>query len=451
MMSNELLKQKILDEAIRGKLNERTLFSAKEYLKKLKEEQKKYNYKKQSVSIISNKDIPFQIPKNWVWEKIGNLEEINLGFTYKPEYADKGVIFLSVKDISSGKIDFSRVQHVSQEVYDKAAYGCKPKKGDILFGRIGTIGVPYIVDTDDKMCIFVSLGFFRDYTELINKKYICYWMNSNLFKNQVKQNVKGAAQINLNTNWLKEFLIPFPPLEEQEEIVKKIEELFELIDKKEKNDKEKEKLKTLLKEKILDRAIHGELIENDLSLQAINVEEVKADIPFDVPSNWKWCSYKNIGDSGVGLTYKPSNINNKGMIVLRSSNIQEGKLDLKDIVRVDCKVKDNIIARENDILICARNGSKRLIGKSCLLKNLNEKMTYGAFMTIFRTPYYRYVYWFMQSKHYYNQLHENTNTMTINQITQKKLGSLLVPIPPLEQQKKIVEKIEECFKLIEQL
>ena len=206
----------------------------------------------------------------------------------------------------------------------------------------------------------------------------------------------------------------------------------------------------LLKEKILDCAIRGTLVENDEKISPLN--EIRENVGlFDIPKNWIWCRYENIGNSGIGLTYRPDNINDDGMIVLRSSNIQDGKLDLKDIVRVGCKVNDNIIVKENDILICARNGSKRLVGKSCLLNNMTESMTYGAFMTIFRTSYYKYVYWFMQSKCYYNQLSENTNTMTINQVTQKKLNSLLIPLPPLEEQHRIVEKIEQCFELIEQL
>lgn len=223
--------QSLLDSAMKGKLieNIETDEDGEKLYTRIKEEQAKYKIKGQKISEISEKDIPYELPKQWKWVRIGDIEEINLGFTYKPKYENDGVLFLSVKDISSGKIDFEKAKYVSQETYDNAAYGCKPQKGDILFGRVGTIGVPQIIDFDVPMCIFVSLGFFRDYTEIVNKKWICYWMESNLFTSQVNANVKGAAQINLNTNWLKEFLIPLPPLEVQEAIVNKLDELMPMI------------------------------------------------------------------------------------------------------------------------------------------------------------------------------------------------------------------------------
>lgn len=226
----ESMVQSLLDSAMRGTLVSNDCEETGEKLfSEIKEEQKKYKIKDQKVSAVKQEEIPYNIPSNWKWTKIGELEEINLGFTYRPKYETEGVIFLSVKDISSGKIDLDNVKYVSQETYDNAAYGCKPKKGDILFGRVGTIGVPQIVDIDDPMCIFVSLGFFRDYTNIINKKYICYWMESALFKTQVNQNVKGSAQINLNTNWLKEFMIPLPPLKIQNEIVEKLDKIIPMI------------------------------------------------------------------------------------------------------------------------------------------------------------------------------------------------------------------------------
>ncbi|MDD4795751.1 MAG: restriction endonuclease subunit S [Bacilli bacterium] len=307
------------------------------------------------------------------------------------------------------------------------------------------------------VCLFYS-GKFEAYqrtyllstlTDKIEIKYALYYFMA-YWSDYNKNKMFGAAIPYIRLGNLQDFNIKYPiSIKEQISIVNKIEELFELIDRKEKNDQEKEKLKGYLKEKILDSAIHGTLISSDNSLSSLKEKEENG--LFDIPQKWIWCKYENIGTSGIGLTYKPENIKDNGIIVLRSSNIQDGKLDLKDIVRVDCKVNDNKIIKENDILICARNGSKRLVGKSCLLKNMTESMTYGAFMTIFRTPYYKYVYWFMQSKCYYNQLSENTNTMTINQVTQKKLNSLLIPLPPLEEQEKIVKKIEQCFELIEQL
>ena len=282
---------------------------------------------------------------------------------------------------------------------------------------------------------------------LICYKYLYYIMLSIDFNNYYK----GTALPTLDSNKFLDVDIYVPNKESQQNIVNRIDTLFELIDKKDNNDKEKSKLKEILKNKILDNAFKGILLENDLSLSSVDNEEFSGNGLFDVPFNWKWCEYKSIGESNIGLTYRPENVSDDGIIVLRSSNIQNGKLDLKDIVRVNCKVNDNIIVKENDILICARNGSKRLVGKSCLLVNMKEEMTYGAFMTIFRTPYFKYVYWFMQSKYYYNQLYENTNTMTINQVTQKKLNSLIIPLPPFEEQKRIVEKIESLFELIEQL
>lgn len=223
----------LLDSAMKGTLvSNDSNSSGEELYNKIKEEQLNYKIKNQNTSPIKDEDIPYTIPNNWKWVRIGDLEEINLGFTYRPKYESSGVIFLSVKDISSGNLDLDNVKYVSQETYDNAAYGCKPKKGDILFGRVGTIGVPQIVEIDDPMCIFVSLGFFRDYTNIINKKYICYWMESFLFTSQVNKNVKGAAQINLNTNWLKEFLIPLPPLDVQEKIVNKLDNLIPFIREK---------------------------------------------------------------------------------------------------------------------------------------------------------------------------------------------------------------------------
>ena len=219
------------------------------------------------VRICIADEVPFDIPDSWEWVRIGTIEEINLGFTYRPTYVDDGIFFLSVKDISGGKIDFSNAKKVSKATYDNASYGSKPQKGDILFGRVGTMGKPQIIDTDVPFCIFVSLGFFRDHTNIINKEYICLWMQSQLFDKQVNVKVKGSAQKNLNTGWLKDFLIPLPPLSEQDRIVEKYKEFEPYINDYDKAYEKIEKLNTdfpdLLKKSILQEAVQGKLVPQD--------------------------------------------------------------------------------------------------------------------------------------------------------------------------------------------
>lgn len=237
--SNDM-KLSLIDYALQGKLtNQADDESSSEFLKVLFEKQKSTKFNKmKNIEKINESTYPYKVPNNWSWERIGNILEINLGFTYRPEYVSTGYKFLSVKDISSGYIDFDNVKYISEKEYNKASYGSKPKKGDILFGRVGTIGCPQIVNTEDPFCIFVSLGFFRDHTNLLNKKYVCYWMNSPLFKKQVAENVSGTAQTNLNSNWLKNFYISLPPIEEQQRIVDKLENLLPLCDDIEKLIKE---------------------------------------------------------------------------------------------------------------------------------------------------------------------------------------------------------------------
>lgn len=229
------MQKSVLQMAIQGKLVEQRPEegTGEELYKQIMEKrsvlEKKKLIKKQLVDKIE--DVPFDIPDSWKWIRIGSIEEINLGFTYRPQYVEEGYYFLSVKDISRGKIDFSNAKKVSKETYDNAAYGSKPQKGDILFGRVGTMGVPQIIETDTPFCIFVSLGFFRDHLNIINKRYVVYWMQSFLFDEQVSLNVKGSAQKNLNTGWLKNFYFPLPPLAEQKRIIQKLEEILPLCEK----------------------------------------------------------------------------------------------------------------------------------------------------------------------------------------------------------------------------
>lgn len=202
--------------------------------------------------------------------KLKDVADIYLGLTHTPKYVDSGIPFLSVKDISGGIIDFSNCHYITEEEYNTLPKGAKPECGDMLFCRVGTIGKPIIIEENvPKFGSFVSLGFLRRKNNEILLNYLKYWMNSNLFYKQVKQNVKGVAQINLNTAWLKEFDIPKVSLKEQKNIVDKLSKVDKMICIK-KN--EIEKLNQLIKSQFVE--MFGDLLSNEIKYDKYKLEEV---------------------------------------------------------------------------------------------------------------------------------------------------------------------------------
>ena len=138
---------------------------------------------------------------------------------------------------------------------------------------------------------------------------------------------------------------------------------------------------------------------------------------------WEKKSLGEIGESFIGLTYKPTDVVSEGgLIVFRSSNIQNGCMDYKDIVRVNKKVKEKLITKKDDLLVCARNGSARLIGKNAILHEIDANQTFGAFMMVFRSDINHFVHQLLNTRRYSSQVSENLGAR-INQITSSDLSS----------------------------
>ena len=324
--------------------------------------------------------------------------------------------------------------------YDKVF---RPNSSCVIFGdhskTIKYIDFPFIVGADGTKVIQPK--------SMLNSKYLYYHLIYNVA--QIK-----STGYTRNFKYLKKLKLYIPPLEEQEKIVKKIEELFELIDKKEKNDEEKEKLKVLLKEKILDSAIHGKLVENDLTLPTIDVEEIKEVIPFDVPSNWKWSKLSSIfeikGGKRIPKGYTFSDAGNHVYIrVADMGNMTIKTTNLKYIdENVFNKIKNYIITdKDLYITVAGTIGQVGSVPKELNGMNLTENANRLIPKKI-NKEFYKYILncHFMQKK-----IKESTTKSAQPKLAIKRIKELIIPIPPLEQQKKIVEKIEECFKLIEQL
>lgn len=155
-------------------------------------------------------------------------------------------------------------------------------------------------------------------------------------------------------------------------------------------------------------------------------------------------------DCKIGLTYRPTDVSENGIIVLRSSNIQNNHIDLSDIVRVNMNldIKSSFIAQKGDILMCSRNGSKHLVGKVAKIDDFEEPLSFGAFMTLIRSKYNNFLYYFFLSQSFKKQIAVGNNAM-INQITKSILNNILLFIPPLPEQHRIVSELDCLSGIIE--
>lgn len=170
-----------------------------------------------------------------------------------------------------------------------------------------------------------------------------------------------------------------------------------------------------------------------------------------IPMDWQLGNLTDIGENISGLTYSPSNVKSFGTLVLRSSNIQNGRLSFQDNVYVQMDLPSRVIVKEGDILICVRNGSKKLIGKCALINKSTEGCAFGAFMSVFRSSVPKFAYFMLQSKVVQQQINEVLGA-TINQITNKDFSRFLIPLPPtLKEQQAIAEALSDVDELITSL
>ena len=240
----ERLKKSILQEAVQGKLVpqdpsdepaeallERIRVEKQRLIKEGKIKKDKHesvifrrdnsHYEKlDSVERCIDDEIPFEIPENWVWCRLGSiLEKLTDGAHSTPKYTDSGVPFISVKDVSSGVLSFDSAKHISESEHRELYKRCDPKRGDILLTKVGTTGIPVIVDTDEEFSLFVSVAQLRFLHSLLDKNYLLLLIQSPLVQQQCTEHTRGVG----NKNWvmrdIANTLVAIPPLAEQKRIV----------------------------------------------------------------------------------------------------------------------------------------------------------------------------------------------------------------------------------------
>lgn len=230
----------------------------------------------------------------------------------------------------------------------------------------------------------------------------------------------GGAQPNISGTILKGIKIPICDLSVQQKIVNILDKAQFLINKR------KEQIEAC------DELIKSLFYE---MFGSMNNKKTKWDVEL----------LSNVAEYFIGLTYKPADVSDTGTVVLRSSNIQNNHIDFGDIVRVSKEVKDKLFVQKGDILMCSRNGSARLVGKVAQIPELDENMTFGAFMTIIRSRYNTYLLNYFRTEAFRVQIASGATT-TINQITKRMLDGIYLPIPPLNLQNKFAEQVEQIEK-----
>ena len=433
-----------------------------------------------SVKCIED-EVPFGLPDGWAWVRLGNLSaaiQYGLSNSAEPQGTHR---LLRITDIQDGKVDWNAVPFTT--VNDPEAYLLKT--GDIVFARTGaTVGKSFLITETPYPSVYASYLIRIRLLGSLSPEYIYQFFDSACYWSQITDKSVGVGQPNCNGTSLKELFIPLPPISEQLRIVPTAQALLAYVAK---IDAEKKSLLSIImatKSKILDLAIRGQLIPQDpndepasVLLERIRAEKeeliwqgkIKRDkkesvifrgednsyyekmadgklhclddqLPFELPDGWEWCNLSMIGTTNIGLTYRPTDIEPGGIMVLRSCNIVNDQVDLNDLVRAKTTVRENQFAQKNDILICARNGSRSLVGKCALIPDLGEPASFGAFMAIYRTEYFEFIVHYLRSS-FFRSVFDDSNSTAINQLTQDMLKRAIVPLPPLSEQRRIVEAI----------
>lgn len=247
----EQLKKSILQEAVQGKLvpqnpkdepasvlierirEEKQKLIQEKKIKKDKNESYIFRRDNSHYEKIGNEErciddeIPFDIPDSWEWVRLGSiLTKLTDGTHSTPKYTQVGIPFLSVKDMSCGTIDFSDTKFISELEHKELYKRCNPEYGDLLLTKVGTTGIPVIVETEKEFSLFVSVALLKFNQNFIYNKFLKYLILSPLIQNQARENTKGVG----NKNWvmrdISNTLIVIPPYNEQLRIVEKIEQLL---------------------------------------------------------------------------------------------------------------------------------------------------------------------------------------------------------------------------------
>lgn len=483
-MNAQDLKNSILQLAVQGKLVEQRAEegTARELLEQIKLEKEqlikdKKIKKSKPLPEITEDEIPFEIPESWEWVRWGELSfSIQYGYN-APAIANGQYKMVRISDIQDNKVLWDTVPYC--EIKDDDVETYQLAVDDILFARTGgTVGKSFLVK--EVPCNAVYAGYLirtRFDAQKLVPEYLKFFMESQLYWQQLRNGTIATAQPNCNGQTLSRMIVPVPPLEEQHRIVAKIEEILPYIDK---YDKAYTKLETFnkkfpedMKKSILQMAMQGKLVEQrpeegtaDELYKQIVAEKAKLikegkikkekplpeitedEIPFEIPSSWKWVRLSQAGFTQTGNTPSKTHPEYFGSTIpfVGPGDIANGKISFSKGLSEEGRDVARVAYADSILQVCI-GGS---IGKCAIC---NQEITFNQQInTIYPViSLSKYLYYVLDSSYFKEFMRNNAGGTATPIINRSVWDSIVVPLPPLEEQKRIVAKIEELLPYCDQL
>lgn len=490
----EDLKKAVLQAAMQGKLTEQLESDSNIFeLLKSVEQTKEQLLERKEIKLEKFDDQvgDYDIPKNWAVVKLGTISGVitkQTGFDYtshiKPflveEQKEDTIPMVQTKNFKGKKFDLETDYYIPLSIaenFPKIVLRGKCLLFSIVGASIGNVG---LYDSD----VLAMIGGAICKVSLIDPcfyDYLFYYLQSNEGYKQIMKNYKSTAQGTITVQDVREIDVLLPPIEEQQRIVEKLNQILPLIDE---YGKEEDELITLcqnfpeeMKKSVLQSAMQGKLTEQQESDSSVdellkNIGEEKAklieegkikkekplaeikeeEIPFDIPENWRWERWGNLSNS-IQYGFNASAISSGYAKMVRISDIQDNKI-LWDTVPY-CDISEAEYEKyklNNSDLLFARTGGT--VGKSVLVSGLTERSVYAGYLI--RSHYNlnlnpQYLKYFMECPLYWNQLTQGTTKGCQPNCNGQTLSQMIVPLPPIEEQQRIVEKLNTILPIIDNM
>ena len=467
------LREAVLQAAIQGKLTEQLPEDgdARDLLTQIKAEKErlikeKKIKKKKPLEPISEDEVPFDIPENWIWERWGTLSN-SIQYGYNAPAIENGYVkMVRISDIQNNKITWDTVPFC--EIQEKDIEMYRLHETDILFARTGgTVGKSCLVTDLPTDIPFVYAGYLirSNYNANMLPQYLKVFMGSELYWNQLKTGTTKNAQPNCNGQTLSKMLIPLPPLAEQKRIVARVEELMAKIDELEKVENE---LKTLhqafpgdMKAALLQAAMQGKLteqlpedgnaedlykvIKNNKRIVNKLKDYINDELPYDVPATWLSPKLGDVLDVIMGSSPKGEEINNDPCTGIE---FHQGKLAFtKKIVGHSGVYTSNMskIAPKDSVLLCVRApiGKVNITDREIAIGRGLCAIIPVADMSV------KFIMYLLEAME--KDFIEKGTGSTFKAITADVVLNKRIPLPPLAEQRRIVERLDKLLPLCDSL